>query len=47
MADLTRLARVSGSATNLEKRVEPSFQPPMASKVFKFLLWALRPLNLA
>jgi hypothetical protein len=38
MPHLMKVLRLTGSSTKGLKRLEPSFQPPMASMVFKSLL---------
>lgn len=47
MAFLTNSRLLSGSATIGENLLEPSFQPPIANRVFKFLLYVFKPVNLA
>lgn len=47
IAFLTNSFLLSREPTMGENLVEPSFHPPMASIVFKFLLYVFNPVNLA
>lgn len=47
IAFLTNSFLLSLEATMGENLLDPSFQPPMASIVFRFLLYVFKPVNLA
>jgi hypothetical protein len=44
-AHLMKVRLLTGSSTSGLKRLEPSFQPPMASMVFSSLLYVFKAAN--